>query len=265
MEGGMSGLELAGWAVLIIGGSMVVAVAGLLVIHRVPKLAPHTRENDLAGFLYAVVGVVYGVLLAFIVFAVWERFSSVDQAVTEEAADLVVVFRDTQTFPEPQRTQAQDDLRAYANEVMDVEWTSHGELKAHNSPDPLNPVWDIYRQIGAAKIMDPQEQVAMEDRLHELEHQRHIRHLASESTLPPLFWPVLICGGIATVGFSYLFNVDDLWAHAIMTGVMAGMIASALFLIFSLNDPFTGLVHVSKHPLLHALQQFHSLNLPSNP
>jgi hypothetical protein len=251
-------------AFLTIGGVAVLAVAGLLLTRRVFWRPQYPGENEVAGFLYAVIGVVYGVLLAFVVLVVWERFNATDHAITTEAADLVEVFRDTQEFPDPLRQRAQDGLRAYADEVMGNEWRSwvvNGEVEPHTSPDPLNPVWAVYRQMQPETAVEANDFEHATERLHELERQRHLRHLSSEATLPPLFWPVLVVGGLLTIGFSYFLRLDSLWAQAAMTAVVAVLIAGSLFLILGLNHPFTGLVQVDKEPFRHALQQFNALNL----
>ena len=55
---------------------VLVAVAGLVLVqHLVP---PERREgqNNVAGFIYAVLGVAYAVLLAFVVIAVWQDYKA---------------------------------------------------------------------------------------------------------------------------------------------------------------------------------------------
>jgi Protein of unknown function (DUF4239) len=260
----VSDLPLPLSATLVVGGAAILAVVGLLIVNRYFWTTRAVGENEVAGFLYAVIGVVYGVVLAFILVVVWQRFAATDQAVTTEAADLVAVFRDTQSFPDPLRQQAQDSLRAYAVEVMTKEWRSwvvHGEVVPHTTPDPLNPVWAIYRQVEPANAQEAAQLQDTNDRLHELERQRHLRHLASEATLPPFFWPVLVAGGVLTVGFSYFLRLENLWGQAAMTAVVAALITGILFLILSLDHPFTGQVHVDKEPFRHAMQQFNALNL----
>jgi hypothetical protein len=241
--------------------AMALAVGGLLVARRTLRLPHGAGDHDVAGVLYAAVGAIYGVLLAFIVVVVWDRYAAADQAVTTEAADLVVAFRDTQTFPEPQRAQAQASLRSYAEYVMEHEWTTHIGAGPHSTPDPLNPVWAVYRQLQPTDPLQQAHISGANDRLHELEQQRHLRHLSGETTLPGLFWPVLLLGAVVTVSFSYFFRPRDLVQQAIMTAALAGLIAAVLCLIYSLNQPFTGQVHVSQEPFRHALQQFNALNL----
>src|SRR4051794_17151754 len=98
------GLVLA--PVMIILVVSLLAIAGMAVVRRMPAFADLLSDNDVAGHLFSVMGVVYGALLAFVVFAVWETFAGAQVAVTHEAAVLVEAYRDTQAFPEPQRHEA---------------------------------------------------------------------------------------------------------------------------------------------------------------
>jgi hypothetical protein len=47
-------------------------------------------------------------------------------------------------------------------------------------------------------------------------------------------------GGMVTVGFTYLFGLDNAWAHRLMVGALAGVIVLALFTIGALEYPFSG-------------------------
>ncbi len=249
--------------VLVIARAAIVSMAGLLIVHRY-VWRPEPGTNEVPGFFYAVIGVIYGVMLAFIVLVVWERFAATDEAVTTEAADLVAVFRDTQSFPEPLRQQAQDALRAYADAVVSREWKSwitNGVVEPHTDADPLNPVWAVYEQVRPSGDLEATELEHAKERLHVLEQQRHLRHLASEATLPPIFWPVIITGFLLTVGFSYFFQMENKALQAALTGVLAAVLAGVLLLIVSLNEPFTGPVQVDRAPFEHALDHFNALGL----
>ena len=103
---------------LIIVGASLLAILGLVLVRRSSAFQQHFAENEVAGLLFSAMGVVYGALLAFVVFATWESFAGAQQAVTTEAATLVAAYRDTQTFPEPQRTEVQLAYRTYAKAVV---------------------------------------------------------------------------------------------------------------------------------------------------
>ena len=241
--------------------SFVLGLGGLALTHPARRRALKLEHNDVNGQFFAAVAVVYAVLLAFVVFAVWERFSSASQSVTNEAAALVATYREAQALPEPMRTDATDALRRYARSIQ-TEWRTHGTVAPHSTPDPLNAVWNAYRAgfaaeggaAGANVGVNPAQQ------LEHLEQARHMRHLASEDTLPDVFWWVLLGGGVTVVVASYFFCIESIRLHAGMTGMLSLMVGALLFLILSLNFPFTGQVHVGPEPLEHAIYQFDALD-----
>ena len=53
------------WAILIVGGITALATAGGLIVRRWVAVEVLERHNEVAGFIYAVIGVVYAVLLGF--------------------------------------------------------------------------------------------------------------------------------------------------------------------------------------------------------
>ena len=254
------------WLIWVAAGvvlAALVAVAGLVYVRRSPRFHEYLGENEVPGILFGGLGVLYGALLAFVVFGTWTSYDEAEHAVISEAAQLVGVYRDSQIFPQPLQGQIQADLRTYATTVMATEWASHGSLVAHTTPDLLNPIWDLFRQDNPTDAVTQDRLQNASADLHELEVQRHLRHLSGEQSLPGVFWPVLVIGSIVLIVFSYFFRVERLRVQVVMTGLVAGMLSLVLLLIFSLNAPFTGPVPVSQQPLQHALLQFDAIDLPA--
>jgi Protein of unknown function (DUF4239) len=48
--------------------------------------------NKIAGFIYAALGVIYAVLMALVVIAVWEEFQTASETVEQEANALAEIF-----------------------------------------------------------------------------------------------------------------------------------------------------------------------------
>jgi hypothetical protein len=63
-------LHTAVYGVLVVGGVCLVSLAGLELVHRLVPAQSRQRHNDVAGFIYAALGVIYAVLLALVVIAV---------------------------------------------------------------------------------------------------------------------------------------------------------------------------------------------------
>src|SRR3712207_2325127 len=102
--------------------SCLAAVAGLELVQRLVPAQKRQEHNDVAGFLYAVVGVVYAVLLALLVIAVWEQYRSANETAESEANAVADIAWLAHRLPEPERHVLQEDARSYAQEVVDNEW-----------------------------------------------------------------------------------------------------------------------------------------------
>src|SRR5215210_9018303 len=110
------------FGVLVVIGACLVAVVGLELVQRLVPAEKRQEHNDVAGFLYAVVGVVYAVLLALLVIAVWEQYQKANETVESEANGVAEVAWLAHRLPEPERHVLQEDARSYAQEVVDQEW-----------------------------------------------------------------------------------------------------------------------------------------------
>jgi hypothetical protein len=57
---------------LVVCVASLVAVGGLELVRRLVPTETRQKHNDVAGFIYAALGVIYAVLLALVVIAAWE-------------------------------------------------------------------------------------------------------------------------------------------------------------------------------------------------
>src|SRR5919106_1162424 len=110
------------FGVLVVIGVCLAAVAGLELVQRLVPAQKRQEHNDVAGFLYAVVGVVYAVLLALLVIAVWEQYQRARETVESEANAVADIAWIAHRLPEPEHHALQEDARSYAQEVVDEEW-----------------------------------------------------------------------------------------------------------------------------------------------
>jgi hypothetical protein len=115
------------------------------------------KHNEVAGFIFATVVVLYAVLLAFTVIIVWEQYPAAESAGSQEAAALITVAHDASSFPEPERSQVYNQLRAYAQFVINEEWRTMDEATLEHEESTgalvaINTIWSIYRSLPPAKV-----------------------------------------------------------------------------------------------------------------
>src|SRR5215213_8431402 len=103
-------------------GVCLLALAGFELVQRLVPAASRRQHNDVAGFIYAALGVIYAVLLALVVIAVWEEYGVARETVEQEANAAADIFWLANQLPEPRGTHVQELVRSYAAEVVDHEW-----------------------------------------------------------------------------------------------------------------------------------------------
>ena len=234
------------WGILLIGTMVLLAVAGILLARRWFGVEVLKLNNEVAGFIYGVIGVLYAVLLGFTAIIVWERFDTAQADVDEEANALADLYRNAQVFPDDVRKELETHLRAYATLVADKEWAAMAAQRA--SPETweaYNRLWHTYHlfqpQTDHEKIWYAQSLTE----LNQLGDQRRLRLLSSRSDgIPDVMWVALLGAGIITIGFSFLFGTRSAKAQVLMTGGLAMTIALVLFSIMALEQPFSGVTRI---------------------
>jgi Protein of unknown function (DUF4239) len=242
-------------AVLMVGSSVAVAVVGLLVVRRaVPATSLH-GHHDVAGFIIAVLGVIYAVLLALVVIAVWEDFEAARVTVVREADGVVGVFRMSQGLPPALRQRVHRQARAYAQVVINEEWP----LMARGKESPrawaaIDELWRIFTTMEPRTERESALYTESLTALRELGDNRRLRLLESHEGVPAIMWIVLYSGGLCTIVFTYFFGVENFRAQALMTVLLTAEIALVLFLISALNYAFAGDVRVQPDAFRHVLE-----------
>src|SRR3712207_5994522 len=115
-------MTTAVYGVLVVLVAVLVAVGGLMLVERFVSASLRREHNDVAGFIYAVVGIVYAVLLALVVIAAWEEHETAKDTAQTEANELAETFWLAQGLPEPEGPRLQELARSYGRVVVDEEW-----------------------------------------------------------------------------------------------------------------------------------------------
>jgi Protein of unknown function (DUF4239) len=242
--------------------SVSLAAGGLILVQRLVPISLRRQHNDVAGFIYAVLGVVYAVLLGLTVVAVWEEWNMAVVTADEEASSLAEVFWLADRMPESEGHHIQELARSYARVVVNEEWPLMERGKS--SPKAWDLIDDIRASLQNFDTSTPEEQVLYEqgfERMRDLATARRDRLLEAEQGLPAILWVVLIAGGIIVVSFTYLFGLDSTVIHLLMVASLALIIALVLFTVAALDFPFKGDVTVDPDAMEQILGRFESSKL----
>jgi len=237
------------YGVLVVCGACIATAIGLAVVQRLVPVATRKEHNDVAGFIYAVLGVIYAVLLALVVIAVWEDFGRARDTVESEANALAEIAWLAHGLPEPEGRHLQELTRSYAEEVVEDEWPLMEQGKtplmvgSRETPSGWILIDDIRASLQGYEPRTEAEQELYAEGLEQVQRLadgRRARLVQAEEGLPTVLWVVLVVAGMVVVGFTYLFGMENTGTHALMVMSLAAVISLVLFTIGALEHPFSG-------------------------
>jgi len=227
---------------MIIVAAVLLALLGLVVVRRTVPHERLARHTDVAGYVYAVIGVIYAVILAQVVIAAWDDYQDARAVADDEANAVLNLARLAQVWPDEDRERVEDALTAYARHVVDVEWPTMAQNQFDQSlhTSLVHDLWRAVNEAGArAEDLDPVYAASLQQ-LDALDEARRSRVLLGEDRLPEAMTLTLIIGAVVTVGFSYLFAVEDGWIQGLMTASLVTLVALLLLLEYQLETPYEG-------------------------
>jgi hypothetical protein len=214
---------------------------GLFLMQR---WIPHPRRekhNEVAGYIFAAIGVLYAVLMAFVIVALWGDDDAAQQTTYREANDLAAVYWLSRQMPLAQGRPLEHLTLAYARTVETQEWP----LMARHQSSPTATQL-VYQMRDEAFGMNPttlRDQVIFQEvtgGVAALAADRRMRLDAVGAGVPSFLWAALVGGSVLTVGFTFLFGLSSTRAHIVMAGLFAAAVTVTLLLIYELNYPFAG-------------------------
>ncbi|HET7092031.1 MAG TPA: hypothetical protein VFI22_01095, partial [Thermomicrobiales bacterium] len=201
--------------VIIVVATVLASLVGLALTRRLAPSAVLAPYTDVAGYVYAVIGVVYAVILAFVVVAAWEAYGSAQAEAAREANAVLNLARMANGWPASDRGPVEAALVAYARQVVDVEWPAmnRGDYTPATDTMTVNRLWQALNDADAAAATKSASYQGALQQLDTLSEARRNRALLAEDGLPMALAAILIIGAVVTVAFTYLFAVDDARIH----------------------------------------------------
>ncbi|MGH7025331.1 MAG: DUF4239 domain-containing protein [Caulobacteraceae bacterium] len=230
-------------------------ICGLLVVRRIFSLERLTTNNEVAGFKFAVVGVVYAVLLGFAVIVVWEKFRDAEAAVAQEASAVIALDRLSLGLQPSVGAAVRGQLASYVRLTVAEGWPAMSRAKMSSKPGQALDA--LYAAVLADTLSTPRETTILSEmlnRLDSLTRARRTRLLLATGVVPGVLWSVLFAGAFVTLTFTFFFGLPSLGSQAIMTGMLAVLIFMALFMTIEIDHPFTGPVSVGPEAMQLALR-----------
>jgi hypothetical protein len=235
------------------------SLAFLFVLDRCWPSQHRRKHNEAFAWQVNFLGMTYGVIISFMLFAAWTSFSNAITNANGEANAAINLSRVADTLPAQQRDEIQTLVRQYVDVMLAEEWPAmdHNGL----SPRSHEIVSQLWFALAHTSVANDAQQVGLDHAFIELssmtEHRR-IRQEQALQHLPGILWAVLLFGSVLTILYACLFGAENLRLHAIQVSGLALLIALSLAVIADLSRPYQGSAHVEPYGFVRAQQTLNS-------
>ncbi|MFJ3901642.1 DUF4239 domain-containing protein [Streptomyces sp. NPDC090025] len=237
-------------ALVTVGGTVLAAVAGsLLLRRRYPSLA-RGEHNDMVGVTLGMFGAIYGIILAFVIVTLWTQLESTQTIVASEATDVALIARDSGAFPPHVRADLDTALGGYVHAVVEDQWPRMRAGRPSYGATSVK-LQDAYDVLQAYEPKSSREEVFYEaavGHLNDVAGQRRARLTMAEQQLPPLLQVLAFGGALVLIPLTFLYGMRKLRVQLLFVASVSALIGFSLLLVVVLDRPFAGELSVSPAP-----------------
>ncbi|MDN3550028.1 DUF4239 domain-containing protein [Mucilaginibacter aquaedulcis] len=250
------------YSILLVGTFVLLAQIGLYVFNLIYR-QPAKQGNEVAGIMFGGISMIYSLVLAFVIVAVWENYEGLNKTIENETDKINSIMAHTSTLPDSLKTPLNFALYNYCNQVVKQEW----RMKAANEQDQPSAIPGLRMMLlkhhpadkmqeGVFNVIDLDLSAISDLRRDRLSHNR--------SQVPPIVWLILKIGSVMLVVFSYFFNVPSQNLKRIYLFFLSSFIGMCMFLLYTLDHPFNGSSAISYLPynnIIRELKQYYVFDI----
>lgn len=217
------------------------SIIGIIIVHSFISHELRSTNNNVIGNISSLIGLIYGVLAGLTALYLINNISYTSDAVQHEANAAANIYRDSRWLHDPQKSEIENDIKAYLEMVVNIEWPAM-RLGKNVTNDGLIYIEKISNSLVNYPLNVATDSLLLHDMLDELKslyNARENRINMSFSSLNPSLWVVIIIGTILTIGINFLYGMN-FYLQLIAVSAAALMTSSMVFLLMTLDKPFQG-------------------------
>jgi hypothetical protein len=234
---------------MIVAGPVIVAALDLFAIiglrltrrYVLPRLKIGADESDFSSGMLQAAMTIYGLALALIAVSVWQTYSNISGTLSQEATSLGALYRDVSGYPEPARTQLQDQLRDYVQYLIHDIWPV--QRRGQFPTGGVQRMDEFQKRLIAFEPATEGQKLLHAETLRAYNVMVQFRRQRIDAVLtglPGVLWFVVVLGALIGVVMSFFFRINDGRYHQVMVVLLSTLVGLVIFIVVELDRPFRG-------------------------
>ncbi len=220
-----------------------ISLAALLIVRKYIALEFRYKENTAIVSCSALLGIIYAVLVGFIILYQFGSFDKAEKSENTEGVLLHSIYHNSKLLSAPHNTNLQTLVIAYAKNAVDYEWPALNASKKINANGRIiieNMVKEIQsinavslNKISINLITDLQQEIG------QLFKEHHQRTAIILTILNGHTWFVILLATLFTFGINFFLGME-FRLHIFCLALIATILSSIIYLIVGLDRPYQG-------------------------
>ena len=230
-------------AAVVIAGVVAAAVAAKLLLRRRAPLGGWFTDSSRGAGIFGVLGTMFSVVLAFVIFLALESYQRARADSATEAVSVTELHGIAEFFPEPSRQALQSGLVCYARAVIADEWPAMKD--GHDSELVQSWIDRLHREVAVAVPSDARQEAAYGQWFDEEAMRRDGRRgrlVEAAPFVPVPLWSVLVLGAALVICYmcAQADRREGVVIQSITVGFVAALVTSGLLVVAFLDRPYAG-------------------------
>lgn len=251
------------WMTVVVFGLTYLTAAAIYAVVKVLAVGERARSfKTVSAGMLPVMGVIFGLFVAFTAAQVWNDNDRANAAVNREASALRAVVILAASFPGEPEARLRNLVRRYIEDAATREWPMMGRHAATLTPVPQLLVEALHLTLALTPDSEGQR-IAQREIALGLENvfdARRQRIIISQTEVNLVKWSCIFVQAVCALLAIAMVHSDNRLASIIALGIFATGVAASVLLIASHDGPFTGDISVGPDPLLQVMPEAQALS-----
>lgn len=203
------------------------------------------KNHPILSIQFSAASLLYALLLTFATITVWDKFSSAQAAVIDEAASARAIFF-LLSGGSQQEVEAKESVKDYIKNVIQFGWP---QLAVGQDSDivreSLERLYATSRNLALSETKLAQLAPQVTTHVDNINKARQIRISVCRGIVPPALWLLLIIGAIIMSIYFLFLGGPSILLQSILSSATMIMLQITLLLIINFDHPFGGEISVS--------------------
>jgi len=201
--------------------------------------------NDLVSYASAGFTLFYGLLLGLLSVATYQNTKDVGDNISREALGIGTIYRVSNGYPEPLKSELQANLRDYTQYIINKDWPAHRkgviQLGGEHRLQVMREQLLGFEPAGKSQEILHTEVLKY---FNTMIGHREYRLSGVTASIPTVLWYVVAIGALINIVFMWMLDMR-LMPNIILSGLVSFFLGIMIFLIYTMDRPLRGAVSVS--------------------